>query len=80
MLPLTHIRIRGHDQLLTCCSSSPVGVSTWKTPPKAPNAHVGNTFEERLATDMKIMTTCRDFDRIMEWANERVVEGWIDAT
>jgi len=58
--------------------ASPVGVSTWKTPPKAPRE--GNTFEERLATDMKIMTTCRDFDTIWEWANERVVEGWIDAT
>ena len=58
------------------CSSN-LAVSTWRRPPKSPI--VGNTFEERLATDMKATTTCRDFNRIQQWAIERQIEGWIDA-
>jgi len=58
------------------CSSN-LAVSTWRRPPKSPV--VGNTFEEKLATDMKGTTTCRDFNRIREWAVDRQIEGWIDA-
>lgn len=55
------------------CASN-VGVSVWKRRPDTPA--VGDTFEERLAIDMRSTTTCREFDRIKEWAFDREVKDW----